>query len=560
MFQSPVLNIENIDKGTFIGIEIEICIKKKKYEQMGYKDNESENSPQVVTPVRSYDFKTGGNLNKIILATDPTCECPEGFINAEIISPKMDYTEIPIYLDFLKKVVFNNPKNFLQGTTCGVHIHWSNEDMCLDKDDARYKFLFFKLMNNLRSVLNFKLVNSHFSGRQFFYTDDERSNDMRLLIPGRINSNYEITEELYLNVENIHKKSLTDIRNQIAEMESNVYELKPKFRTDNSIIDFIYTKISEDIELCKFLFHFVYKDFALINGIKDKYPNDYRESFYQRKLESFEDIEYEEVKLLADIKKGIENTFHPSLSLDEQLGEDFLNCFVNVITFTLFNDDVGIIPETQLKKNVEFIRSIIILLNYFQDNQPRNFSELYETFPEMLTKRKTMIFIRDENELLDYIMIGHRKSSDLSFYNIHEGFHMEMRMFSFDSLLFEKPNPPGEVIISELSRFILYSENLMVNTIKALNQAYSKTGPHDIKPTEKEMLEKTLLFGKKPNPAQVRKIGRRLFSMESVDLSTSRSLRTPVGLPGSRLKSHKKHSRATVSVENNITRRTKKNR
>ena len=29
MFQRPVLNVENIDKGTFVGIEIEICIKRE---------------------------------------------------------------------------------------------------------------------------------------------------------------------------------------------------------------------------------------------------------------------------------------------------------------------------------------------------------------------------------------------------------------------------------------------------------------------------------------------------------------------------------------------------
>ena len=89
--------------------------------------------------------------------------------------------------------------------------------------------------------------------------------------------------------------------------------------------------------------------------------------------------------------------------------------------------------------------------------------------------------VSDDNELLSYIMRGRNKASDLSFYNIHEGFH-GMRMFSLDSLLFEKPNL-REVIVSELSRFILYTENLMMNVIKALNQAYSKTGPFDIKPS-----------------------------------------------------------------------------
>ena len=29
-------------------------------------------------------------IDKIILTVDPTCVCREGFVNAEIISPKMD--------------------------------------------------------------------------------------------------------------------------------------------------------------------------------------------------------------------------------------------------------------------------------------------------------------------------------------------------------------------------------------------------------------------------------------------------------------------------------------
>ena len=77
----------------------------------------------------------------------------------------------------------------------------------LDKDDARYKFLFFKLMNNLRSVLDFKLVGSHFSGRQFFYTDDIRSTDIPIN-SGKITNRYKITEDLILTVENVNDKSL----------------------------------------------------------------------------------------------------------------------------------------------------------------------------------------------------------------------------------------------------------------------------------------------------------------------------------------------------------------
>ena len=177
-------------------------------------------------------------------------------------------------------------------------------------------------------------------------------------------------------------------------------------------------------------------------------------------------------------------------------------------------------------------------MEYENDDTPVNLHSINEMLPEFIEKEKTNVMVRDDNELLSYIMIGRNKASDLSFFTIFTKDSMEMRMFSLDSLLFEKPNPTGEVIVSELTRFILYTENLMMNVIKALNQAYSKTGASDIKPSQRKMLEDTLL-GKRPNPAQVKKIGRRLFSTDSVDLSTSRSLRSPVGLPGKSLKSQK---------------------
>ena len=50
---------------------------------MGYRNQMEDGSPQPVKPVRGYHFTTGGDLNKIILVTDPTCECPEGYINVK---------------------------------------------------------------------------------------------------------------------------------------------------------------------------------------------------------------------------------------------------------------------------------------------------------------------------------------------------------------------------------------------------------------------------------------------------------------------------------------------
>ena len=68
----------------------------------------------------------------------------------------------------------------------------------------------------------------------------------------------------------------------------------------------------------------------------------------------------------------------------------------------------------------------------------------------------------------------------------------------------------GFIIIAILRRSncfrtsVVYHQNLMMNVIKALNQAHLDD-PSDIKPSQENVGEATLLFGKRPNPAQVKK-------------------------------------------------------
>ena len=152
------IDLSKIDKDSRIGLEIEICIKEEKYKALGYnEDNYPKPGVYKFNNRNEHPFKAGmaqdyldTDLTDIILTQDPTCECPEGFINAEIISPKMDFKEIPIYLNFLKTKVFNNSEDFLQGETCGIHVHWSNSDCMKNGKDLEYLFTFFKLIQILR--------------------------------------------------------------------------------------------------------------------------------------------------------------------------------------------------------------------------------------------------------------------------------------------------------------------------------------------------------------------------------------------------------------------------
>ena len=100
-------------------------------------------------------------------------------------------------------------------------------------------------------------------------------------------------------------------------------------------------------------------------------------------------------------------------------------------------------------------------------------------------------------------------------------------MFSLDSLLYGKTKVPVDTIINELSRFVLYTENFMMNVISSLNQAYeSKT---EIKTDKLKLLEDTLLFNGRHSKNQIKKVCRRLFA-ELVDKVTARHLRIPLVL------------------------------
>ena len=233
MFLKPVITTENINQATRLGIEIEICIKKEKYASLGYIGKK----PEVFNFIfkGKQPFKIGAPyLNDIILTTDPSCICPEGFVNAEIISPKMDYIELPIYLNFLKTVVFNNSEDFLQGETCGIHIHWSNNDMVKYKDNDDYLFFYFKLIQNIREKLSLKIVGSHFSGRQFYYGKPEKS--LNFFLDDLSTTKKFVVFDNIIKVENYKKKTLIHIKNEINMKEIIVYSFIKSIPNKDGII------------------------------------------------------------------------------------------------------------------------------------------------------------------------------------------------------------------------------------------------------------------------------------------------------------------------------------
>ena len=548
MFHRPVLNIQNIHSGTRVGIEIEICIKKEKYDKIILKKGDSINNSE-----KHYEFKhanpfTAGKedyLDNIILTVDPTCICKEGFVNAEIISPKMDAREIPIYFNFLKSVVFDNPDDFYQGETCGIHVHWSNPELMLNKDH-KYLFLFFKLINNLRQKLDYKLINSHFSGRQFFY--NKMYKDLTLSTNQIDKDDFFINYE-YIDVKDVNTKSLEDILKEVDSTKVTVY------RNISFTKEVFYNKILSEVlknkRLSKLLYHFVCSNLNYFTGKNDRKVS-FSDNFLDSTISEFENMDVDENIIEECIKKYL----RIKLDFEYFKNSSEISMFKNLDEFLfkhIYYD--SLFDESLTEDYFKFYNIMDSAIFYFINKDGNSwFTNFYDDFKEHFSKTKQSILKYrkyDKDELFDMIMMTQKKLPDISIYNITDGFHVEMRMFSLDSLLYGKTQVPKQNIINELTRFLLYTDNLMMNVISVLNHVYDSK--NEIKKEKLTILEDTLLFGGRHSKNQVKKICRRLFSMDLVDRVTSRHLRSPVGKPGQSLKSHRKEksSRLVFGKNNN---------
>jgi len=93
-------------------------------------------------------------------------------------------------------------------------------------------------------------------------------------------------------------------------------------------------------------------------------------------------------------------------------------------------------------------------------------------------------------------------------------------MYSLDHVFFEKKSN-AQTLINELTKFVLYTENLMVNVISILNLAYDYREFSKINPKYKELVDRNLLWGDYHTKSQQKRIFRELFGKKEVDLITS---------------------------------------
>ena len=558
MFFEPAITFENIHPGSRFGIEIEVCIKREKYENMGY----GKSGPTTLND--TYEFKGDNpfnvgapNLVDIILSTDTTCKCPEGFVNAEIISPLINYVELPIYLNLLRTKVFNNPEDFLQGKTCGIHVHWSNLEMMKYDDNPEYLFLFFKIIQNLRENVSLKITGSHFSGRQFYYKRDPNS-DFNIYLYN-ISNKTRIIEQLEYKVKDYKNKSLKTITNEINNKKLNTYTLKDSFKTKSQFLTIAKDFFRERIDTCFIIYTCVLSNFTKFNSTLEtnKFNIDSLSTYFENS-KFIVPLEFDEDEILNRFMEYIDmELIFRDMRLYKKTDEDIiiLNAIINFIYFLEESDIL------ESNKVIEIIDIINASYNLIVIKDLESLYYLKQFFPEHINKEKLPILLTKkftEETLLDFILEDYNKLGDLSFYDIKKGFHMEMRMFSLDSILYGKKLVLGNEIIRELTRFVLYTENFMMNVIDTLNKVYMEKQKNKIHPGKTHLLEGTVLWKKYNTPSQKKKIINKLFAMESVDRRTQRDMFGVITHIKEKGKTKKKPKKPSLKMESANKKKKKK--
>ena len=556
MSLNAITNIQNMHPGSRVGIEIEMCINRVKYNKLGYnKDEEYTEFPSTFKFKGKSPFKVGKStkygepdLNNILLVTDSTCMCEDRdkFINAEIVSPKMDYLEIPHYFNFLKTRVFNNIEkgDVLQGNTCGIHIHWSNNDLDIVKKDINYKFLFFKFMHNLRTKLDYKLVNKYFTGKEHIYTSDKEKLLFIYLDGNDFKLQDKITKTIEIEIPNLKNKSLSDITYDINRTMIKYCSLSSKFNTTKlkyKVIEDFFSEPSHR-KIIILINEVILKKYKTYNTkikrddttiMDDDYfhtelpgiVNDYGSSGSSGSSGSKDAI----ANLIKYIKNysSKKNYIANSLEYNKKLPPNYFKeeTQIEEDTFLLEAHLQNILTVKENNINKLFFDKYIILRHHMslQVDNYYNLIDIANNFEGLINENEAPIYQfrrLTEQNVLDLLLESNKKLPDLSFYDIKDGFHMELRMYSLDHVFFEKKSN-AQTLINELTKFVLYTENLMVNVISILNLAYDYREFSKINPKYKELVDRNLLWGDYHTKSQQKRIFRELFGKKEVDLITS---------------------------------------
>jgi hypothetical protein len=528
---SIITYTQKINKHSFIGVELEICIDQEFYFSLPrgiknyYKYPENEDG----TEYRPFGKD---KLTDIILDRDPSCLCPPktksyNYYSAEINSPKMNRDQIPIFFEFLKNTLMKDMTKIYQGTTCGIHIHWSNTIKQKYKENPYYIFEFLKIMANLIKYMVYKITTKEFSGRIHKYREPEP-----------------------IKIEFIDLLKHPDKNTFIEPVKCNF-----EFNKDSNFDSIYETFINQPINIYKFK-----PEFSIEVGDDDK-------TIKQKQKDRI-------LKYISSLSLTTEKLNHLKDKLYFYFG-DWMNFCDNILKTKLSDDsddidDLDLITYFLLTINFYTLRTLIRAINdekdikYFKDLENKikilriekiydpliTLSEVDEDEDELkgflfnIEETTYKVFNQElENNELKMIFINRiyeefRSMTDMHPYNLDD-FHMEFRMFSLDNL-FATPDVQVQAkdVVEELQKFILYTDTFMNNVLDKLNRSFDNVN-NCIKPGDiEEIYLKDFLLDKdyKLGSKQVKKAMNNLFGIKTLSISTKPSLLREVPEVSIRLK------------------------
>lgn len=169
--------LDNLSPHTYFGIELEICIDTEYYtEDMGHEHFEVDYQDQAASREWKLPGKKGEKFQSIILSEDQSCKCPKDMTSAEIISPKTNKRNFRFYRQFLLDKVLSKTNKLHQGETCGIHVHWSNDQLVPKRllADDRFRFLLTYNMYRTSAVFQDYFKTPEFSGRIHHYSEGNK--------------------------------------------------------------------------------------------------------------------------------------------------------------------------------------------------------------------------------------------------------------------------------------------------------------------------------------------------------------------------------------------------
>ena len=551
-------------KSTNIGIEIEICVEKKFYKSLKTSSKKNNSLNIYKYPSDEDPFRNNSNggdssndsLNNIVLTTDSTCKCDNKiYTRAEINSPRMKPKHIPHFMDFLENKLFVDRGQIKQGATCGIHIHWSNKELCLHPKNDDYNFEFLKIMFFLRKYISHKVVATQFSGRKHFY--DVVENQIKIIINPNIKDIFIINKDFDIKLEK--DITLEELKYNLENKEIESYTWNKDLITTNDKINRFFSILEKDeIEICALIT--LYLNYNSKNILKNtKYMEPIKTAHdmpHEELLDYFNntDFDYNEIVLelkiiLTEIFKRINirdgwKNYKPYANLF-QINSGYMDKFIDLMKNKIGRDKYNIFFD--IIKKIMLLQNLTLVDTINYNLYPYRYKNYIPFINKLLEKK--LIKYKDTNpfpenkDLLQALMENFKKTP-ISVYNLKD-FHMEFRVFSLDKLFdTHGANITGKIIVEELNNFLELTNTFMTNILNRFNKMYKP----DMTPKAKKLYYEFFLMDKEYKPSNniVKKKMRELFGLQKTHVSSLKRL----PLSKSRSRSRSRSSR-TKTVRRN---------